>query len=80
MAAWQRLARLLEDWYAQIAEQARKSAVLHADETGWRVNGPTWWLWCFAGKDVCCYVIDHRRASPVPWTSEESAVVTGKRG
>ena len=64
VAAWQRLARLLEAWYEQIAEQARQSAVLHADETGWRMNGLTWWLWCFAGKDVCCYLLDRCRGSP----------------
>src|SRR5271155_5881435 len=44
---WQRLAEALEPWYAQIAEQAKASAVLHADETGWRVDGQTHWLWCF---------------------------------
>ena len=62
--AWQRLATLLESWYEQIAEEARQAAVLHADETGWRVNGQTWWLWCFAAKDVCCYMIDRCRGSP----------------
>lgn len=64
MAAWHRLARLLEGWYEQIAEQARAAAVLHADETGWRVNGLTWWLWCFAGRDMCYYMIDRSRGSP----------------
>jgi len=35
IAAWRRLAEILRPWYEQIAEQARKSAHLHADETGW---------------------------------------------
>ncbi|MGB2985541.1 MAG: transposase [Phycisphaerae bacterium] len=39
--AWRRLAEILQAWYEQVAEQARKSAHLHADETGWRVNGLT---------------------------------------
>lgn len=64
IAGWQKLAEVLEHWYEQIADQARQSAVLHADETGWRVNGQTWWLWCFAAKDVCCYLIDRCRGSP----------------
>ena len=65
IAAWQRLADLLTPWYEQIAEQARASAYLHADETGWRVQGQTCWLWCFANGQVCYYLIDRCRGSPV---------------
>ena len=36
---WHRLAELLYAWYQKIQQEALKSAVLHADETGWRVNG-----------------------------------------
>ena len=64
VAMWHRLGRILDEWYEQIAEQARKSAVLHADETGWRMNGQPRWLWCFAGKDTCWYMIDRSRGSP----------------
>jgi hypothetical protein len=63
--AWQRLAVILMVWYEQLAEEARKSAHLHADETGWRVQGQTCWLWCFANARVCYYVIDRCRGSPV---------------
>lgn len=62
--AWRRLALVLLEWYEQIAEEARKSAVLHADETGWRVEGQTHWLWCFANHTVCYYMIDRCRGSP----------------
>ena len=64
VAAWQRLAEVLEPWYVQIGEQARASAVLHADETGWRMNGRTWWLWCFANRACCYYLLDPSRGSP----------------
>jgi hypothetical protein len=64
IAAWQRLAEALEPWYVEIAEQARASAHLHADETGWRMNGRTWWLWCFANRATCYYLIDPSRGSP----------------
>ena len=64
MAMWHRLGEILNEWYEQIAEQARKSAVLHADETGWRMNGKPRWLWCFASKDICWYIIDRSRGSP----------------
>jgi len=62
---WHRLALVLMLWYEEIGEVARTSAVLHADETGWRVNGKTYWLWCFTAQDVTYYVIDRSRASPV---------------
>lgn len=61
---WRRLAEALEPWYAQLAEEAKASAQLHADETGWRVNGQTHWLWCFANHQVCYYMIDRSRGSP----------------
>ena len=62
--AWQRLAEILVEWYEQIGTQARQSAYLHADETGWRVNGQTHWLWCFANAQVCYYMIDRCRGQP----------------
>ena len=61
VSAWQRTADIFMPWYQQIAEQAKLSAVLHADETGWRVNGLTFWLWCFANKHSCFYMIDRSR-------------------
>ena len=64
-AAWQRLAEILTPWYEQLAEEAKKAAYLHADETGWRVQGQTCWLWCFANGQVCYYLIDRNRGSPV---------------
>jgi len=63
--AWQKLAGTLEPFYKNIGQQIRHSAVLNADETGWRVSGATHWLWCFATKEYCYYVIDKTRGSPV---------------
>jgi hypothetical protein len=62
--AWHRLAEVLAGWYEQIGTEAKDSAYLHADETGWRVNGKTHWLWCFANPQVCYYMIDRSRGSP----------------
>jgi transposase len=64
VAAWQRLAEVLEPWYVQLGLDAKGSAVLHADETGWRMNGKTWWLWCFANRITCYYMLDPSRGSP----------------
>jgi hypothetical protein len=61
---WRRLREILLAWALEIQTQALQSAVLHADETGWRVNGATYWLWCFASQDVTYYMIDRRRGSP----------------
>ncbi len=62
--AWRRLAEVLKVWYEQIGDEAKSSAHLHADETGWRVNGQTHWLWCFANDRNCYYMIDRSRGSP----------------
>jgi len=62
---WRRLAEILYAWYEAIREEARSSAVLHADETGWRVNGKSHWLWCFATESLSCFLVDRSRASPV---------------
>jgi transposase len=61
---WRRLAAALQPWYQQVAQEIKDSAVLHADETGWRVDGQTHWLWCFANDDACFYQIDRSRGSP----------------
>jgi hypothetical protein len=60
---WRRAAEILLPWYERIGDEARNSAVLHADETGWRVNGRTHWLWCFANHRSCWYMIDEGRGS-----------------
>jgi transposase len=61
---WYRLQAALFGWYLQIQAEAMKSAVLHADETGWRVNGKTHWLWCFSNDELTFYMIDRSRGSP----------------
>lgn len=64
VAAWQRVAEVFTPWYERIADDLKASALLHADETGWRINGQTWWLWCFANKAGCYYLLDPSRGSP----------------
>ena len=63
--AWKNLAFTMEPLYSAIGCKAANSAVLNADETGWRLNGTTHWLWCFATKKLCYYVITKSRGSPV---------------
>ena len=62
--AWQRTAGIFEPWHDQIADAVRRGGTLHADETGWRVNGKTHWLWCFTTPSATYYMIDRSRGSP----------------
>jgi transposase len=61
---WYRLQELLFEWYEQIQLEALDSAILHADETGWRTDGKTNWLWCFSNHASTYYLIDRSRGSP----------------
>ena len=63
--AWKNLETLVEGQYEAIGEKLRHSAVLHADETGWRINGVTFWLWAFATRQYCYYLIDRRHGAAV---------------
>jgi transposase len=62
---WDRLQEVLYPWYEQIKTQALQSKTLFADETGWRVMGKTWWLWCFTTANETYYLIDRCRGSPL---------------
>lgn len=62
---WHRLADILLAWYEEIAEDIQNAGVLHGDETGWRVNGKTHWLWCFTSKAATIFTIERSRAGPV---------------
>jgi transposase len=61
---WRRLREILLAWYLEIQDQALDSAVLHADETGWRVDGRTHWLWCFTTTELTYSMIDRSRGGP----------------
>lgn len=62
---WKNLALILTPHYDDIGQKVAKSAVLNADETGWRISGLTHWLWCFTTPKFCYYIITKSRASPV---------------
>lgn len=62
---WHRLGDILEAWYDEIAHQIVQSSVLHGDETGWRLDGKTAWLWCFTSRSGTLFTIERSRAGPV---------------
>ena len=61
----QLVAKVLQPVYNEILEDIRNSEVLHADETGWRVNGKKWWLWVFGNTESAVYTIDKSRGKDV---------------
>jgi transposase len=63
--AWQKMAQIVKPIYDDIGKQAKQSAFLHIDETGWRVCAMTYWLWCFTNDKLVYFVIDRSRGSPV---------------
>ena len=63
ISAWRRMADAISPWYDAIHDQLLDTACLHADETGWRVDGATHWLWCFCDRASCYYHIDQSRGS-----------------
>lgn len=64
ISAWDRMAAALSPWYEQVRQQLLSTACLHADETGWRVDGQLRWLWCFCDQSTCYYQIDDSRGGP----------------
>ena len=62
---WQRLAEILKPVYDGLEIEARLSAVLNIDESGWRILGRTAWLWCFTSARLAYYVLTPSRAAPV---------------
>ena len=58
---WHRLATILTPWYEQIRNDCLRAPVLHADETGWRRKGQTWWLWNASTPTSSYYWIDDSR-------------------
>jgi transposase len=55
--AEQRLAELAQPTFELLIDALRRAHVVHADETGWRINAVNGWLWVFSSKDVTVYVI-----------------------
>ena len=60
-----RVATIMGGVYKEILEDIRTSKILHADETGWRVEGKNWWLWVFGNYDSAFYSIDKSRGGDV---------------
>ena len=51
--------------YNKLKESLRKGSFIHADETGWKVDGKNHWLWKFSNKKACVSHIDLSRGQKV---------------
>lgn len=51
--------------YGQLLEELKKGSFIHADETGWRLDGKNHWLWKFSDKHICVSHIDKGRGQKV---------------
>lgn len=49
----------------QLLALLRESPVVHADETGWRINSKKVWCWCFSNPQMAVFRIDHHRSAAV---------------
>jgi len=60
-----RVAGIMKNVYDEILDDVKNGAILHADETGWRVRGRNWWLWVFGTPDTAYFTVDKTRGSDV---------------
>ena len=67
--AWQqadqRLALQAQPIYQALIEALRVCAVVHGDETGWRIGTLSAWLWVFANQKMTVYTIETSRGHEV---------------
>ena len=60
-----RLAGKLHCAYDRLVAQVRRAPAIHADETGWWVGGPKWWLWVYTHPRLTVYVVRQSRGRDV---------------
>ena len=61
-----RMARKLGSLYEQIRKEIRQFPTCNGDESSWRVDGATHWLWVVVTKYAALYHIDKTRKTEVP--------------
>lgn len=69
-----RLKEYLGDEYSFLEQQIIEAAARHRDETGWRMDGKTFWNWVVATKDAVVYRLERRRCH------SNALKIVGKKG
>lgn len=60
------VARTFGPYYDQLVEQVREAPARYIDETSWRINGDTAYLWGFVSQGMALYRIASSRSHEVP--------------
>jgi transposase len=60
-----RLAHQARPVYEELVELISASAIVHADETGWRIGTLSAWLWVFTNRQMTVYTIRESRGREV---------------
>lgn len=60
-----RLAEKARPVYEELVTALRTCAVVHADETGWRIGTLSAWLWVFTSQEITVYTIRQSRGHQV---------------
>lgn len=60
-----RLARRAKPTYDALVHEVRGSPVVHTDDTGWRIDRDSAWLWVFATPEITVYRVERRRGAGV---------------
>ena len=60
-----RSAKRFEGAYEDLGTSLLDQPCLYGDETGWRKDGDSAWLWRFSNQDVSYYIIDRSRGQKV---------------
>lgn len=61
-----KIAEEFGEYYAQLENEVREAHARYIDETSWRENGKTLWMWVFVTKGVVLYKIAKSRGHEVP--------------
>lgn len=59
------LRRAFGSHYAEIEKKIREAPVKGCDETGWRLDGVSHWVWCMVNEEVAWYKVHRRRSYKV---------------
>lgn len=57
--------QLFEPVVEELLERLRVSPVVQGDETGWRIDGRSAWVWCFRDPKLAIFLIDKHRSRAV---------------
>lgn len=60
--------------YEALLTEIRGSPLLHADETGWRINGKNSWAWTFVTPKTTLFTIEETRGKGIPQEKLKNAV------